>query len=109
MNTQLKKLRRIAIFLAGIFAASIPATASAEWTIKGLGFLDEIDEIFIGSYATDINDSGQVVGTNFNSVGVSRAFITGPNGIGMTDLGTLGGYRSDANAISRQYPNHKPT
>lgn len=50
-------------------------------TATSLGMLD-------GNYGTasGINDSGQVVG----SVG-NRAFITGPNGVGMRDLGTLGG------------------
>jgi probable HAF family extracellular repeat protein len=29
-----------------------------------------------------------------------HAFITGPNGVGMTDLGTLGGYSSSASGIN---------
>lgn len=47
------------------------------------------------SYAYDINNAGQVVGTVSN-----RAFITGANGIGMIDLGTLGGTISRAKGIN---------
>jgi uncharacterized membrane protein len=38
------------------------------------------------SYATGINDAGQVVG---KAAGGAYSFITGPNGIGMTDLDSL--------------------
>ncbi|MBK6957261.1 MAG: hypothetical protein IPH22_01690 [Nitrosomonas sp.] len=61
--------------------------AHADWSFVVLGS-------FGGggfSGASDINDSGQVVGW-YEVVGpipYSHAFITGPNGIGMTDLGTL--------------------
>ena len=47
------------------------------------------------SFASDINNTGQVVGTsdtiaaNGDLSGPSHAFITGPNGGAMTDLGTL--------------------
>jgi probable HAF family extracellular repeat protein len=41
------------------------------------------------SYASAINDAGQVVGRSYTSDGVSHAFITGPNGEGMTDLNSL--------------------
>ncbi len=41
------------------------------------------------SYASGLNEIGQVVGTSFD--GVDHAFITGPDGAGMTDLGRLGG------------------
>ena len=43
------------------------------------------------SYAYGINDAGQVVGYSDTAAGDDHAFITGPNGVGMTDLGTLGG------------------
>ncbi|MBS0300536.1 MAG: DUF3466 family protein [Proteobacteria bacterium] len=56
------------------------------------------------SYATDINDSGQVVGYSdvFLPMAMSalHAFITGPNGVGMIDLGTLGGLYSYAYGIN---------
>ena len=38
-----------------------------------------------------LNDSGQVVGFSLTSDGVRHAFITGPDGVGIRDLGTLGG------------------
>lgn len=41
------------------------------------------------SYAFDINDFGQVVGTAQDANGVSRAFITGNQGEGFTDLNSL--------------------
>ena len=48
--------------------------------------------------ARALNDSGQVVGESYTAGGELRAFITGPNGVGMRDLGTLGG-----NNYSRAY------
>jgi len=53
-----------------------------------------------GSYASGINDAGQVVGFAGTSIGRDHAFITGPNGVGMTDLGTLGGDISVARGIN---------
>jgi probable HAF family extracellular repeat protein len=50
--------------------------------------------------ANAINDAGQVVGQFDTADGKSHAFITGPNGAGMTDLGTLGGYRSHASGVN---------
>jgi probable HAF family extracellular repeat protein len=38
-----------------------------------------------------INDAGQVVGWSDTAAGQVHAFITGSNGKGTTDLGTLGG------------------
>lgn len=94
MKFQLKqaKLKHVAIFLAVIYAVSMPPMAYADWSFSGLGNLGRSD-----IHATAINDSGQVTGffntsvpPIFNSE-LNHAFITGPNGIGMTDLGTLGG------------------
>lgn len=51
------------------------------------------------SEARGINASGQVVG-RFDTFGGEHAFITAPNGAGMTDLGTLGGARSLAFGIN---------
>jgi probable HAF family extracellular repeat protein len=39
--------------------------------------------------ATGINDNGQVVGFSRTATGVPHAFITGPDGVGMRDLGTV--------------------
>ena len=42
----------------------------------------------------------QVVGDSSTAGGAWHAFITGPNGVGMTDLGTLGGGYSLASGIN---------
>jgi probable HAF family extracellular repeat protein len=41
-----------------------------------------------------------VVGVFGTANGQQHAFITGPNGVGMTDLGTLGGTYSEAFGIN---------
>jgi probable HAF family extracellular repeat protein len=51
------------------------------------------------SEAYDINDAGQVAGFSGTPGGI-HAFITGPNGMGMRDLGTLGGNLSYAYGIN---------
>ena len=51
-------------------------------------------------YANSINNTGQVVGASLAVGGGSHAFITGPNGVGITDLGTLGGHNSYATGIN---------
>jgi probable HAF family extracellular repeat protein len=51
--------------------------------------------------ATGINASGQVVGQSALPTLENHAFITGPNGMGMTDLGTFGdGATSEALAVN---------
>ena len=52
---------------------------------------------FYQTWAYGINDAGQVVGSSGTAL---HAFITGPNGMGMRDLGTLGGVGSDAYGIN---------
>ncbi|MDP2225081.1 PEP-CTERM sorting domain-containing protein [Nitrosomonas sp.] len=81
MNKKLSKIRCIAIFLSTISATLISTMAHADWSI--------IDLSSTNSVAWGINDSGQVVGSFTSASGYTHAFITGPNGIGMTDLGTL--------------------
>lgn len=97
MNNKLSKIKRIAIFLSGVSAISIPATASADWSIIRLGTLGGYS-----SQASDINNFGQVVGSSNIAAEntTTHAFITGRNGVGMTDLGTLGGSLSDAAGIN---------
>ena len=41
------------------------------------------------SSASGINDAGQVVGWSQMAAGDRHSFITGPNGVGMTDLNSL--------------------
>ncbi|PTQ74710.1 putative secreted protein with PEP-CTERM sorting signal [Nitrosomonas oligotropha] len=97
MNTQLAKLKRIAIFLATIFTASISGMVHADWSIKGLGTSEGKPTI-----PTGINDSGQVTGYSFlSNIAVPfHAFVTGPDGIGITDLGTLKGEETLGRAIN---------
>lgn len=52
------------------------------------------------SSANGINEAGQAVGVSFTDEGLPHAFITGADGMGMTDLGTLGGNISHANGIN---------
>lgn len=51
---------------------------------------------FNSTVAYGINDAGQVAGWSSTGEGGSRAFITGPNGVGPVDLGYFGGYVSVA-------------
>lgn len=53
-----------------------------------------------GSGANAINNAGQVVGLSTAADNNVHAYITGPNGEGMTDLGTLGGSHSQAYGIN---------
>ena len=52
------------------------------------------------SYASGINDAGQVVGYSGTNGGFDHAFITGPDGVGMRDLGSLDGGNSYARGIN---------
>nr|MBA3757159.1 hypothetical protein [Nitrosomonas sp.] len=88
MNTQQSRFKRVAIFLISISAVSIPAISHADWSIKALDSLggDILD-------VNAINDRGQIVGYSYFTPihNNYHAFITGPDGRGMTDLGALGG------------------
>ena len=46
------------------------------------------------SNASGINDAGQAAGYSHTAEGSQHAFITGPDGVEMRDLGTLGGVRA---------------
>lgn len=70
--------------------ASPVAVAAPLYTVLDLGQ---------GVQGTDLNNSGQVVG-NLNVGGMDRAFVTGPNGLGMSVLPTLGGPQSRAYGIN---------
>ena len=43
-------------------------------------------------WTSDINDAGQVVVNSSTRTGERHAFITGPDGVGVRDIGTLGPY-----------------
>lgn len=53
-----------------------------------------------GLGVTDVNDSGQVTGNATTSNGNGHAFLSGPNGGPLTDLGTFGGYSSVGNSVN---------
>lgn len=85
------KITSIVVFLSVFLWANI--SNAVEYVIIDLGTLGGTS-----SAATDINDSGQIVGSSKTSTGYNHAFLY-DNGV-MTDLGTLGGNRSNANAIN---------
>lgn len=65
-------------------ALSTPIAAYANWSIVELSSFGDFT-----SLPNAINDSGQIVGTATTFDGnESHAFITGPNGVGVTDLFT---------------------
>jgi probable HAF family extracellular repeat protein len=67
---------------------------------KGLADLGSLGGGYSG--ARGINDVGQVIGDSRTASGQDHAFITGPNGVDMTDLGTLNrlGDSSSASGIN---------
>lgn len=73
---------------------------------NGVGFTDLGTLGGSASYAWAINNAGQVAGrsapTSSTMFGTTtyHAYITGPNGVGMTDLGTLGRDNSEARGIN---------
>ena len=85
--------------LAAAFSAGLGfgTSASAQVTHSYLVDLNSKTVTDIGTLggantdARGINDAGQVVGCSDTAGGTSHAFITGPDGMGMRDLGTLGG------------------
>ena len=63
-------------------------------------------------YAAAINDAGQVTGWLAATADLPHAFITGPNGVGITDLGTVGGQNysqaTGVNATGQVTGTHNP-
>ncbi|PXX16034.1 putative secreted protein with PEP-CTERM sorting signal [Nitrosomonas ureae] len=88
MNMKYLKFKRTAIVFAAVYAISVPALGYADWSLTKLGTLGGVS-----SYADALNDLGQVAGSSeFVPGGKDRAahaFITGPDGIGMADLGAI--------------------
>src|SRR3990167_3313825 len=72
------------VWSAWLLGMSMPVLAQS-YVATDLG---RFEGVF--SYATGINASGQVIGHNQSGL-VTHAFFTGPNGQGMTALGTLPG------------------
>jgi len=67
---------------------SIATSATADWSFVPLGNSAPGYSGY-SSVATAINDSGQVVGyydVSFPGGGATHAFMTGPNGVGITNL-----------------------
>lgn len=74
-----KTLQAVAVTVLLIAAST---TANAAWTIKDLGIFDGDS-----SYASAINNSGQIVGIVGCCGGVvGHSYITGPNGIGNSSI-----------------------
>lgn len=83
MNSQSKYLKSkipLNSLITAIFLFS-NTSLYADWSFIGLGSLG-------GNYSTAdaINDSGQIVGRSLNAAGETKAFITQPGGVGITDL-----------------------
>jgi probable HAF family extracellular repeat protein len=87
--------------VAGVFYNPVADQSQAFITgPNGVGMTDLGTLGGNASWATGINDAGQVIGYADTAAAESHAFITGPNGVGMTDLGTLGGSASVATGIN---------
>jgi probable HAF family extracellular repeat protein len=90
------KIRRLclaATLTAGLSFIS-PVSAENSWTLTPLGSLGGSTKAF------GINNTGQVVGGSYLTTGDEHAFMTGPHGSGMRDLGVFGGNESRATAIN---------
>ncbi|MBN9124815.1 MAG: hypothetical protein BGO99_00020 [Nitrosospira sp. 56-18] len=93
--------------LAATLGIALGFTLPAHAQVAHLYFVDlnskEVTPLGLsGDYATDaiaINDAGQVLGRSYTDPGDSYIFITGPNGVGRTDLNLMAGVES-ATAIN---------
>lgn len=82
------------VFLAGL-GWGTHASASAYLIDLNAGTATEL-----GISAFSINEAGQMAGSAQAADGFVHAFFAGPGGVGMRDLGTLGGNESSAFAIN---------
>jgi probable HAF family extracellular repeat protein len=97
----IRSLKIPSIILAATVSASFglvfPAVAQAGSYLVDLNSKTVAE---LGFSASGINGAGQVVGTG-GVGGYDHAFISGPNGMGMRDIGTLnGGVHSNANGVN---------
>jgi probable HAF family extracellular repeat protein len=79
-------LMTLAVSPAGV---ARPARAGIDYTLRDLGTLGGLD-----SFGQAVNASGQVAGDSTTAGGETHAFLSGPGGGPLTDLGTLGGVSS---------------
>ena len=84
-------MKRLLLSLA--LTALVPGSAHSA-SIYSVTELGTLGGDFTAAYG--VNDAGQVTGLSTTSDGQSHAFITGPNGIGMTELDGLKGLAIDA-------------
>ena len=98
------KLRRILLDAAlGLgLAATFPVFAQIHGYVIDLNTHTWVQLGSLGgdTVVSSINNNGQAAGRSLAANGQWHAFITGPNGTGMTDLGTLGGASSGADDIN---------
>src|ERR1035438_1199540 len=80
----------LAFLAATLWSAVTPALqAQIEYTLQNLGTLGGINQgNGIGSQPGGVNASGQVAGGSFTASGQFHAFLSGPNGGALIDLGT---------------------
>ena len=102
----LPKLHRFILAVVMFAALGFGSHASAQRSYlidinsKTVTPLENLSAGHTYTIAQAINEAGQVVGFSGTSDSDVRAFITGPGGTGMRDLGTLGGVTSFAYGIN---------
>ena len=85
--------------LAAAFSAGLGFGAGASAQVPEHSYLidlntktvTQIGALGSHTWASGINEAGQVVGSFETAGGKFHVFITGPDGMGMRDIGTLGG------------------
>jgi probable HAF family extracellular repeat protein len=92
------------LILAAVFSAGLGFGLNASAQQTEHSYLIDLNSKTVTDlgnvYARAINDRGQVVGQLVTDGNTIHAFITGPDGAGMRDLGTLGGTNSAASGIN---------